>query len=212
MVAGRQADPPARAERRAAVRRRRPREAARAPDRRPDVAPRRTRDPRGVPVALGRLRARRQAEAAERADVRDLRRGLVASAAWSPTGTLGLIGISEPSESIAGWAHYHLYVLERAGLRRLARDLDRSIAFLTTGDLYDSAARRPRPPLLLWARRVGGAARRRRRRLLHPCGRGRAGRHGRDGGRPGGRGLRGRERPSAPPHARPEPLARPPTA
>src|ERR671937_237792 len=147
MVAGRQADPPARAERRAAVRRRRPREAARAPDRRPDVAPRRTRDPRGVPVALGRLRARRQAEAAERADVRDLRPGQVASAAWSPTGTLGLIGISEPSESIAGWAHYHLYVLERAGLRRLARDLDRSIAFLTTGDLYDSAARQPR---VLW--------------------------------------------------------------
>jgi dipeptidyl aminopeptidase/acylaminoacyl peptidase len=73
--------------------------------------------------------------------------GEVASAVWSGAGTLGLIGISEPSDAIAGWAHYHLYVVEREGLRRLARDLDRSIAFLTTGDLHDSAARQPR---VLW--------------------------------------------------------------
>src|SRR5919206_114137 len=70
--------------------------------------------------------------------------GEIAAAAWSGAGTLGLIGISEPSDSIAGWAHYHLYVAERDGLRRLGGDLDRSIAFLTTGDLYSPSSRQPR--------------------------------------------------------------------
>src|ERR671933_701317 len=68
--------------------------------------------------------------------------GEVAAVAWSSRGTLGLIGISEPSEKLAAWAHYDLYVQERAGrLRRLGAELDRSIAFLTTGDLYSPGAR-----------------------------------------------------------------------
>src|SRR5919198_112249 len=73
--------------------------------------------------------------------------GAVASAAWSNAGTLGLIGTSVPPERLAAWVHYDLYVQERDGLRQLGAELDRSMAFLTTGDLYAAGARQP---LVLW--------------------------------------------------------------
>jgi len=73
--------------------------------------------------------------------------GEVAAAAWSNAGVLGLIGTSEPAEKLAAWAHYDLYVQERGGLRQLGAELDRSTAFLTTGDLYSAGARQP---LVLW--------------------------------------------------------------
>ena len=73
--------------------------------------------------------------------------GEVAAAAWSSAGTLGLIGISEPMEELPAWAHYDLYVQERGRLRQLGAELDRSIAFLTSGDLYPPDARQP---AVLW--------------------------------------------------------------
>jgi dipeptidyl aminopeptidase/acylaminoacyl peptidase len=88
-------------------------------------------DPQAWEIPAGRGRPKRLAELP----------GEVAAVAWSPGGTLGLIGISEPAESLAAWAHYHLYVRERAGLRQLGAELDRSVAFLTSGDLYSPSAR-----------------------------------------------------------------------
>jgi dipeptidyl aminopeptidase/acylaminoacyl peptidase len=88
-----------------------------------------------VPAAGGRLR--KLAELA----------GEIAAVGWSSGGTLGLIGISEPSESLAAWAHYELHVREGSALRQLGAELDRSIAFLTSGDLYGAEARRP---CVLW--------------------------------------------------------------
>jgi dipeptidyl aminopeptidase/acylaminoacyl peptidase len=73
--------------------------------------------------------------------------GEIAAAAWSSAGTLGLIGISEPAEGLAAWAHYDLYVVEGTRRRQLGADLDRSLAFLTSGDFYTAAARTPR---VLW--------------------------------------------------------------
>lgn len=73
--------------------------------------------------------------------------GEVAAAAWSGAGVLGLIGISEPPERWPAWAHFDLYVVERGRPRQLGADLDRSLAFLTSGDLYAPTARQPR---VLW--------------------------------------------------------------
>src|SRR5918912_2686572 len=73
--------------------------------------------------------------------------GVVAAAAWSGAGTLGLIGTSQPSERLAAWAHLDPYVQERGGRRQLGPEVDRSTAFLTTGDLYSAGARQP---LVLW--------------------------------------------------------------
>src|SRR5438105_5299563 len=73
--------------------------------------------------------------------------GEIAAVGWSPGGTLGVIGISEPAENLAAWAHWEVHVLEGARLRRLGEELDRSTAFLTSGDLYSPAARQAR---VLW--------------------------------------------------------------
>lgn len=73
--------------------------------------------------------------------------GDVAAAGWSPAGTLAVIGTSEPAERLAAWVHFDLYVVERGTPRQLGADLDRSVAFLTSGDFYSPQARQPR---VLW--------------------------------------------------------------
>ena len=104
-------------------------------DRRPEAGLR--EEPQAWEVSAAGGRPRRLAELP----------GEVAAAAWSPGGTLGLIGSSQPSELLAAWAHYDLYVLDRGRPWQLGADLDRSVAFLTSGDLYNPAARDPR---VLW--------------------------------------------------------------
>jgi dipeptidyl aminopeptidase/acylaminoacyl peptidase len=65
----------------------------------------------------------------------------VAALAWSSGGRLALIGVDEPPELLPAWANTNLFVVENGKPRRLARELDRSIGFLVTGDLHDFTAR-----------------------------------------------------------------------
>ena len=67
--------------------------------------------------------------------------GEIAAAGWSPGGRLAVVGVEEPAEVLPAWANTNLYLVENGEPRRLAPELDRSVGFLTTGDLYDSAAR-----------------------------------------------------------------------
>src|SRR5439155_17070357 len=54
---------------------------------------------------------------------------------------LAVVGVEEPAEVLPAWANQNLYVVEGGEPRRLAPELDRSVGFLTTGDLHDGAAR-----------------------------------------------------------------------
>ncbi|HEX6701575.1 MAG TPA: S9 family peptidase [Gaiellaceae bacterium] len=65
----------------------------------------------------------------------------VAALGWSRGGRLALIGVDEPPELRPAWANTYLFLVENSRPRRLAPELDRSIGFLTTGDLHDFSAR-----------------------------------------------------------------------
>jgi len=69
--------------------------------------------------------------------------GEIEALGWSPDGRLAVVGVEEPAELVPAWANLNLYLVDGGEKRRLARDLDRSVAFLTSGDLHDFAARTP---------------------------------------------------------------------
>ncbi len=86
-----------------------------------------------VPAAGGRLR-----ESARLAEG-------ITTAAWSPGGTLAVLG--SDADSDLGGENLTLHVAGRRGLRQLAADLDRPHFNATTGDIVDLIERFP-PPLV----------------------------------------------------------------